>query len=151
MKRVKSACICQTLHFTLKDGLDHLYAVKQVKEEVETYKKNMERNHTKYKIVEQTEQPDSSIIVKIIKQVQRCTCGRLSELISATKRPLPFKNGGGLLRPADLPLVKRIGKRLNCSIIVYFKIQSYTFWCVYKSEHLCRNQQRRKVCHVKPS
>ena len=40
MKRVKSACICQTLHFTLKDGLDHLYAVKQVKEEVETYKKN---------------------------------------------------------------------------------------------------------------
>lgn len=71
--------------------------------------------------------------------------------ISATKRPLPFKNGGGLLRPADLPLVKRIGKRLNCSIIVYFKIQSYTFWCVYKSEHLCRNQQRRKVCHVKPS
>ena len=50
MKRVKSACICQTLHFTLKDGLDHLYAVKQVKEEVETYKKNMERNHTKYKL-----------------------------------------------------------------------------------------------------
>ena len=36
MKRVKSACICQTLHFMLKDGLDHLYAVKQVKEEVET-------------------------------------------------------------------------------------------------------------------
>ena len=34
MKRVKSACICQTLHFTLKDGLDHLYAVKQVKEAV---------------------------------------------------------------------------------------------------------------------
>ena len=60
MKRVKSACICQTLHFTLKDGLDHLYAVKQVKEEVATYKKNMERNHTKYKIVEQTEQPDRS-------------------------------------------------------------------------------------------
>ena len=68
MKRVKSACICQTLHFTLKDGLDHLYAVKQVKEEVATYKKNMERNHTKYKIVEQTEQPDGSIIIKIIKQ-----------------------------------------------------------------------------------
>ena len=96
MKRVKSACICQTLHFMLKDGLDHLYAVKQVKEEVETYKKNMERNHTKYKIVEQTEQPDGSIIV-------------------------------------------------------YFKIQSYTFGCVYKSEQLCRNQQSMTVCHEKPS
>ena len=76
MKRVKSACICQTLHFTLKDGLDHLYAVKQVKEEVETYKKNMERNHTKYKIVEQTEQPDGSIIVKIIKQYNAAPVGK---------------------------------------------------------------------------
>ena len=75
MKRVKSACICQTLHFTLKDGLDHLYAVKQVKEEVETYKKNMERNHTKYKIVEQTEQPVGSIIVKIIKQYNAAPVG----------------------------------------------------------------------------
>ena len=62
-------------HFTLKDGLDHLYAVKQVKEEVETYKKNMERNHTKYKIVEQTEQPDGSIIVKIIKQYNAAPVG----------------------------------------------------------------------------
>ena len=61
------------------------------------------------------------------------------------------KNGGGLLRPADLPLVKRIGRRLNYSIIVYFLFQSRTFWCVYKSEQLCRNQQRRMVCYVKPS
>ena len=51
------------------------YAVKQVKEEVETYKKNMERNHTKYKIVEQTEQPDGSIIVKIIKQYNAAPVG----------------------------------------------------------------------------
>lgn len=48
------------------------------------YKKNMERNHPKYKIVEQNERPDGSIIV-------------------------------------------------------YFKIQSDTFWCGYKSEQLCRN------------
>jgi len=32
MKRVKAACICQTLHFMLKDGEEHLYAVKQVKD-----------------------------------------------------------------------------------------------------------------------
>ena len=32
--------------------MDHLYAVKQVKEEVEAYKKYLERNHTQYKIVE---------------------------------------------------------------------------------------------------
>ena len=27
MKRVKAACICQTLHFMLKDDLGHDYAV----------------------------------------------------------------------------------------------------------------------------
>ena len=32
MKRVKAACICQTLHFMLKDDLGHDYAVKLVKE-----------------------------------------------------------------------------------------------------------------------
>ena len=56
-------------------GNGRSYAVKQVKEEVETYKKNMERNHTKYKIVEQTEQPDGSIIVKIIKQYNAAPVG----------------------------------------------------------------------------
>ena len=40
MKRVQAACICQTLHFTLRDDTEHLYAVKQVREEVEQYKKN---------------------------------------------------------------------------------------------------------------
>lgn len=39
MKRVKAACICQTLHFMLKEDLDHTLAVKQVKEEVEHYKR----------------------------------------------------------------------------------------------------------------
>lgn len=75
MKRVKSACICQTLHFTLKEDVDHLYAVRQVKEEVEQYKKNLERNRTLYKIVEQTEQPDGSILVKVIKQYNAAPVG----------------------------------------------------------------------------
>lgn len=75
MKRVKAACICQTLHFTLKEDTEHLYAVKQVKEEVEQYKKNLERNRTQYKIVEQTEQPDGSIIVKVIKQYNAAPVG----------------------------------------------------------------------------
>lgn len=75
MKRVKAACICQTLHFMLKEDVEHLYAVKQVKEEVEQYKKNLERNRTQYKIVEQTEQPDGSIIVKVIKQYNAAPVG----------------------------------------------------------------------------
>ena len=75
MKRVKAACFCQTLHFMLKDGEEHLYAVKQVKDEVEKYKRDLERNHTQYKIVEQTEQPDGSIIVKVIKQYNSAPVG----------------------------------------------------------------------------
>jgi len=68
MKRVQSACICQTLHFTLKEDLDHSSAVRLVKEEVEQYQKTMDRHHTRYKVVEQTAQPDGSIVVKVIKQ-----------------------------------------------------------------------------------
>ena len=75
MKRVKAACICQTLHFMLKEDIEHLYAVKQVKDEVEQYKKNLERNRTQYKIVEQAEQPDGSIIVKVIKQYNAAPVG----------------------------------------------------------------------------
>lgn len=75
MKRIQSACICQTLHFTLKEDVEHLYAVRQVKEEVEQYKKNLEHNHTLYKIVEQTDQPDGSILVKVIKQYNAAPVG----------------------------------------------------------------------------
>ena len=68
MKRIQSACICQTLHFILKEDLPHDHAARLVKEEVEKYKATLDRKRTKYKIVEQTVQPDDSIIIKIIKQ-----------------------------------------------------------------------------------
>ena len=75
MKRIQSACICQTLHFLLKDELGHDHAVKLVKEEVAQYKKTLERNRTQYKIVEETEQPDGSLLVKVIKQYNSSPVG----------------------------------------------------------------------------
>ena len=75
MKRVKAACICQTLHFILKEDVAHDYAVRLVRDEVAHYKKNLERNHTRYKIVEETEQPDGSILVKVIKQYNTSPVG----------------------------------------------------------------------------
>lgn len=51
MKRIKAACIKQTLHFMLKEDLDHEYARKMVDEEVRKYKQHLERNNTKYKIL----------------------------------------------------------------------------------------------------
>ncbi len=75
MKRVKAACLCQTLHFMLKEDMAHDYAVSSVKQEVEQYKKNLEHNRTRYKIVEQLEQPDGSIVVKVIKQYNSSPVG----------------------------------------------------------------------------
>ncbi|MCB6414633.1 hypothetical protein OCV99_08970 [Dorea acetigenes] len=75
MKRVKAACICQTLHFLLKEDLGHDYAVRCVQHEVEQYKKDLERKNTRYKILEETEQADGSIVIKIIKQYNSSPVG----------------------------------------------------------------------------
>lgn len=75
MKRVKAACICQTLHFMLKEDIPHEYAVQQVKQEIEHYKNHLERNHTRYKIVEETVQEDDSVLLKIIKQYNQSPVG----------------------------------------------------------------------------
>lgn len=75
MKRVKAACICQTLHFMLKEDLGHDYAVKLVQDEVEHYKKDLERNHIQHQIVDQTTQPDGSIMLKVIKQYNSSPIG----------------------------------------------------------------------------
>lgn len=75
MKRVKAACICQTLHFILKEELDHETAAKQVRQEAENYKAALDRNHTKYKIVEEYMLDDDSIIIKVIKQYNQSPVG----------------------------------------------------------------------------
>lgn len=75
MKRIKAACICQTLHFQLKDDLAHDEAVRLVQEEVEQYKRNLDRNRTQYKIVDRTEQADGSILLKVIKQYNSSPVG----------------------------------------------------------------------------
>ena len=75
MKRIKGACICQTLHFMLKEDVGHDYAVKVVKEEITKYKASLEKSRTKYKILEETEQPDGSVIIKIIKQYNTAPVG----------------------------------------------------------------------------
>ena len=75
MKRVKAACIYQTLHFMLKDDLERDCAVKLVKEEVEKYKASLDRNRTKYRIVSEETQPDGSVMIKIIKQYNTSPVG----------------------------------------------------------------------------
>lgn len=68
MKRVKAACITQTLHFMLKEDADHDYAVKLVSGEVKKYKDQLNRNKVQYKILSEETQADGSVIMEIKKQ-----------------------------------------------------------------------------------
>ena len=70
MKRVKAACIHQTLVFSQKPELGYSKesALKINQEEIERYKKNLERTRTNYQIIDTVEQEDSSIIVHVKKQ-----------------------------------------------------------------------------------
>ena len=69
MKRVKAACVLQTLIFAQKDdcGLTREQQYKVNCEEVERYKAAMDRARTRYQITEQTEQPDGSVLVRVRK------------------------------------------------------------------------------------
>lgn len=75
MKRIKSACIMQTLHFLLKEGCDSECAVRAVDEEVKKYKEYLEKNHTKYKILPEEQQADGSVILEIKKQYNTSPVG----------------------------------------------------------------------------
>ena len=74
MKRIISACLEQTIHFQLKEGIEKSIAAKNAKDDYECYKKQMERSNVKYKIVDEKEQPDGSIIIKIKKQYNNYKC-----------------------------------------------------------------------------
>ena len=66
MKRIKAACLEQTIHFQLKDGSEA--GQEQIQREYEAYKIHLERTGTQYKIIQETEQPDGSLIIKIKRQ-----------------------------------------------------------------------------------
>lgn len=75
MKRIKAACITQTLHFQLKEDANETYAKKLVQEEAANYKLKMDRSGTKYKILSETVQPDGSIIMEVKKQYNASPVG----------------------------------------------------------------------------
>lgn len=75
MKRIKAACITQTLHFLLKEDCGHDYAMRCVREEVEKYKKDLERKGTKYNILKEEQQEDGTIILEIKKQYNTSPVG----------------------------------------------------------------------------
>ena len=70
MKRVKAACILQTLVFAQKPemGYSKEQSLKINHDEIEHYKATLERAKTRYQIIDTAEQEDGSIIVHVRKQ-----------------------------------------------------------------------------------
>ena len=75
MKRVKAACITQTLHFLLKEDAGHDYAVKLVNEEVKKYKAQLDKSKTQYKMLSEVTQADGAVIIEIKKQYNESPVG----------------------------------------------------------------------------
>lgn len=75
MKRIKAACLQQTVHFQLKDDLSHDVAVEAVRVEYERYRRQLDQARTQYKILEEQTQSDGSIIIKIKKQYNTTPVG----------------------------------------------------------------------------
>ena len=76
MKRVKAACIIQTLHFLLKEEVGHDYAVQLISEEVKKYKEQLNKNKVQYKILSEETQADGSVIIEIKKQYNSSPTGK---------------------------------------------------------------------------
>ena len=70
VKRVRSACILQTLVFSQKPELGHSRNVnlKLNRDEFESYKKSMERTGTRYQIIDESEEADGSLVIHVRKQ-----------------------------------------------------------------------------------
>ena len=79
MKRIKAACLEQTVHFLIKEDLPHEAAVRAVRAEYEHYQNQMRRSRTRFRILEEQEQPDGSLVVKLKKQYNSYDCGRYME------------------------------------------------------------------------
>ncbi|MBO5209399.1 MAG: hypothetical protein J6B68_08650 [Lachnospiraceae bacterium] len=75
MKRVKAACITQTLHFMLKEDIGREYAKQLVQEEVKKYKNGLDKTGTKYKILSEKIQEDGSVMMEIKKQYSTSPVG----------------------------------------------------------------------------
>ena len=75
MKRIKAACITQTVCFSNHDGETTAYAKKAIVQECEKYKSQLEKSGAKYKILSEKTNEDGSIVIEIKKQYNSSPVG----------------------------------------------------------------------------
>ena len=70
VKRVRSACIMQTLVFTQREELCFTAekALELNRAEYEKYRADLERVNTRYQVLSESEEADGSVVVRIRKQ-----------------------------------------------------------------------------------
>ena len=75
MKRIQAACLCQTLHYLLKENIEQNEAAKMVEDEVAKYREKLDKNKIQYLIISEEKQKDGSVVIKIIKQYNTSPIG----------------------------------------------------------------------------
>lgn len=75
MKRIKAACITQTLCFSSRDGERSEYAKKAIVQEYEKYKAQLEKSGIKYRLISEETNEDGSITIEIKKQYNTSPVG----------------------------------------------------------------------------
>lgn len=75
MKRIKKACLTQTVVFSNHDGETTAYAKKMIEQEYEKYKNQLDSSKTKYKILSEHKNDDGSIVIEIKKQYNSSPVG----------------------------------------------------------------------------
>ena len=75
MKRIKAACITQTLCFSNHDGETTEYAKRMIVQEYDKYKAQLDKSGIKYKILSEKTNEDGSIVVEIKKQYNTSPVG----------------------------------------------------------------------------
>ena len=73
MKRVKSACLYQTLSFLLDPNVSKEEALKKVAYEIANYKANVDGSNIQ--ILNETENPDGSVEIQVRKKVSGYSIG----------------------------------------------------------------------------
>ena len=74
MKRIKAACLEQTVHFQLKEEMPREEAEKTARLEYAHYLEQMNRSRTRYQVLEENVLGDGSLLVKLKKQYNNYDC-----------------------------------------------------------------------------
>lgn len=75
MKRIEAACITQTILFTNVEGKGKEYAERKLQEEIARYKKRLDKERIKYKVISEEIQEDGSILMEIVREYNNKSVG----------------------------------------------------------------------------